>query len=98
MTQSLGSFIPALSRWSPILWRLGPLFLFFSPIFDRFIPGIASQFLSRTLEEWKARGLIRDYRVKVTRAGVLAYRIDVRISLTKEQVKGRIKDLLAKLQ
>ena len=74
-----------------------PLFVF-SPIFDRFIPGLASQFLSRTLEEWKAHGLIRDYQVKVTRAGVLAFRIDVRISLTKEQVKGRIKDLLAKLQ
>ncbi len=93
-----GRFIPIFLRLSPILVRFVPIFLYLFPIFDRFIPGVLDNFLNGTLGAWKTRGLIENYEMKTVRVGRLCYKIEIRIFLTQEQVKNRVKDLIAKIQ
>jgi len=96
MKPGLERFVPIILRMSPTLGRLTPLFFVFLPFLGRFIPGFVSNFLNRTFESWKARGLIQDYRTSVTRAGILSYKIDIHFFLTKDQAKRIFSDSLTK--
>ena len=98
MKLDIGRFVPILVRLLPTLGRFVPFFFRLLLLFERFIPFFVSYFLNRTLRAWKARGLIDNYVASIVRLGKLSYKIDIRIVLTKEQAKGRLNDLVAKVR
>jgi hypothetical protein len=63
-------------------------------LFEPISPRLVSFVLGRKLNEWKNKGLIRDYKTKIKRIGKFHYKIDVDVDLTQEQANKILKDTL----
>jgi hypothetical protein len=67
--------------------------LLLEPISPRFV----SFWLRRRLKNWKNKGLIDDYRVKMRRIGKFHYRIEVDVDLRSQQANQILGDTLVRM-
>lgn len=77
---------------SRLVSLLARFVLFFEPL----TPGLVSFFLSRKLNEWKAKRLINDYEDRIERIGEFHYKIHVNLVMTQEQARNVLWNFLAK--
>ena len=61
---------------------------------DPFIPRLLNNYLSETLEKWKAKGLLTNYQFRVMRLSRLTYRVEVHLLVNKEETKKMILDYI----